>query len=126
MRDIKKKFLIFAFFAVVPIALAYGISPDWFASTFLGIETVDKNIAHILRAVMCLYLGLGLFWLYSAFNESYRNPALVTIIVFTGSLVIGRLISFLADGQPAPILILYIGLEFVLVPVAFWILRLPE
>ncbi|MGR5067444.1 DUF4345 domain-containing protein [Vibrio parahaemolyticus] len=126
MKHIKKKFLIFAFFAVVPIALAYGIYPDWFAFTLLGIETLDNNIAHILRAVMCLYLGLGLFWLYSAFNESYRNPALVTIIVFTGSLVIGRLISLYADGQPAPILILYIGLELVLVPVAFWVLRMPE
>jgi hypothetical protein len=126
MKHIKKKFLIFSFFAVVPIALAYGIYPDWFASTLLGMETLDKNIAHILRAVMCLYLGLGLFWLYSAFNESYRNPALVTIIVFTGSLVIGRLISLFADGQPAPILILYIGLEFVLAPVAIWVLRIPE
>ena len=126
MKDIKKKFLIFAFLAVVPIALAYGVSPDWFASTFLGIESLDMNIAHILRAVMCLYLGLGLFWLYSAFNENYRNPALVTIIVFTGGLVVGRLISLLADGQPAPVLILYIGLEFVLVPLAFWVLRQPE
>ena len=126
MKNIKKKFLIFAFFSVVPIALAYGVSPNWFASTFLGVETLDMNIAHILRAVMCLYLGLGLFWLYSAFDENYRNPALVTIIIFTGSLVIGRLISLVADGQPAPILILYIGLEFILVPVAFWVLRLPE
>lgn len=126
MKEIKKKFLIFAFFAVVPIALAYGVSPSWFASTLLGIETLDMNIAHILRAVMCLYLGLGIFWLYSAFNESYRNPALVTVIIFTGSLVIGRLMSLFVDGQPAPILILYIGLELVLVPVAFWVLRLSE
>ncbi len=76
----KKNFLIFAFFAIIPIALAYGVSPDWFASKFLGIEMLDKNIAHILRAVMCLYLALSIFWLYSAFNEAYRNPALLTII----------------------------------------------
>jgi uncharacterized protein YacL len=126
MKNIKKKFLIFAFFAVAPIALAYGVSPGWFASTFLGIETLDTNIAHILRAIMCLYLALGLFWLYSAFNEAYRNPALVTVMVFTGGLVIGRIISLFADGQPQPILILYIGLEFVLVPIAYWVLRLPE
>ena len=36
MKNIKKNFLLFAFFAVIPIALAYGVSPDWFASTFLG------------------------------------------------------------------------------------------
>ena len=126
MKNMKKKFLIFAFFAVIPIALAYGVSPNWFASKFLGIEMLDKNIAHILRAIMCLYLALGLFWLYSAFNEPYRNPALLTVILFTGGLVTGRIISYFADGQPQPILILYIGLEFVLVPVAFWVFRLPE
>jgi uncharacterized protein YacL len=126
LKNIKRNFLVFAFVAVVPIALAYGISPDWFATTFLGIETLDTNIAHILRAIMCLYLALGLFWLYSAFNQAYRNPALLTVVLFTGGLVIGRAISYFADGQPQPILILYIGLEFVLVPIAIWVFRLPE
>ncbi len=126
MKNIKKHFLIFAFVAVIPIALAYGISPDWFASTFLGIDMLDTNIAHILRAIMCLYLALGLFWLYSAFNQAYRNPALLTVVLFAGGLVVGRLISYFVDGQPQPILILYIGLEFVLAPIAYWIYKLPE
>ena len=126
MKNMKRNFLVFAFVAVVPIALAYGVAPDWFASTFLGIETLDTNIAHILRAIMCLYLALGLFWLYSAFNQAYRNAALLTVVLFAGGLVIGRVISYFADGQPQPILILYIGLEFVLVPIAIWVLRLPE
>ena len=87
MKNMKRNFLVFAFVAVTPIALAYGVSPDWFASTFLGIETLDTNIAHILRAIMCLYLALGLFWLYSAFNEAYRNAALLTVVLFTAGLV---------------------------------------
>ncbi|RJG36921.1 DUF4345 domain-containing protein [Motilimonas pumila] len=119
MNNIKKHFLIFAFFAVIPIALGYGISPSWFASTFLGIDAIDINIAHILRAIMCLYIGLGLFWLFSAFNSPYRNPALVTVMVFAGGLVIGRVISCLVDGIPQPILLFYIGLEFVFVPAAY-------
>jgi hypothetical protein len=126
LKNIKRNFLLFAFVAVTPIALAYGVSPDWFASTFLGIEILDRNIAHILRAIMCLYLALGLFWLYSAFNETYRNAALLTVVLFTAGLVIGRLISYFADGQPQPLLILYIGLELVLLPIAYWVFRLPE
>ena len=126
MKNIKKHFLIFAFVAVIPIALAYGISPDWFASTFLGIDMLDTNIAHILRAIMCLYLALGLFWLYSAFNQAYRNPALLTVVLFTGGLVVGRLISYFIDGEPQPILLLYIGLEFLLTPVAYLVYKLPE
>ena len=65
---VKKYFLIFAFVTVSTIALLYGISPKWFVQTFLGLNELDLNIAHILRAVMGLYLSLGIFWLYSAFR----------------------------------------------------------
>jgi len=75
---------------------------------------------------MCLYIALALFWLYSAFNADYRNVALITILIFAGGLVIGRIISFFIEGQPAPILTLYIAMEFTLVPVTFWIYRLKE
>ena len=123
---IKKYFLIFAFCAVSIIALLYGVSPQWFAQAFLDLSELDLNIAHILRAVMCLYLALGLFWLSSAFNIKYRNTAVLTVGVFAGGLVTGRIISFFADGQPQPILMLYIAMEFIFVPVAYWVFKLPE
>ena len=50
MKNMKKHFLLFSFFAVIPIALAYGVSPDWFASKFLGIDMLDTNIAPIQYA----------------------------------------------------------------------------
>lgn len=123
---IKKIFLVFAFLTVSVIALMYGISPKWFAQTFLGITDLDLNIAHILRAVMTLYLALGLFWLFSAFNVKYRNTAVLTTGIFAGGLVTGRIISFFADGQPQSLLVLYIAMEFVLVPVAYWVFKLPD
>ncbi|MGE5369815.1 MAG: DUF4345 family protein, partial [Chloroflexota bacterium] len=70
--QIKKAYLIFAFCAVSVIALLYGVSPQWFARSFLGLADLDAGLAHILRAVMGLYLALGLFWLYAAFHEPYR------------------------------------------------------
>ena len=123
---IKKYFLIFAFVAVSIIALLYGVSPRWFAQTFLNVPEMPLDFAHILRAVMCLYLALGLFWLFSAFSDKYRNAAVLTTVIFAGGLVTGRLISLFADGQPSPILVVYIALEFVLVPIAVWVFRLPE
>jgi hypothetical protein len=102
--QMKKAFLILAFAIVSIIALLYGISPSWFASTFLGVTDLNLNFAHILRAVMCLYLALGCFWLFSAFSDTLRNTAILTTIVFAGGLVIGRLVSFIVDGQPAPLL----------------------
>ena len=123
---IKKYFLMIAFVAVSIIALLYGVSPGWFAQTFLNVPEMPLDFAHILRAVMCLYLALGLFWLFSAFSDKYRNAAVLTTVIFAGGLVIGRLISLFADGQPSPILVVYIALEFVLVPIGLWVFRLPE
>jgi hypothetical protein len=59
MMDLKKGFLIVAFGMVSVIALLYGINPHWFAQTFLGVSDLSVDFAHILRAVMCLYLALG-------------------------------------------------------------------
>jgi hypothetical protein len=59
--QIKKPFLIFAFVAVTIFGLLYGISPRWYAATFLGINDLNLNIAHILRALAGLYLALAAF-----------------------------------------------------------------
>jgi len=123
---IKKYFLILSFFLITCIALLYGISPRWFARTFLGVAELNLNLAHILRAVMCLYLAFGLFWLTSAFSDRHRNIAVLTIIIFSSGLVVGRIISFFADGSPALLLQLYIAIELAVVPVAYWVYRLPE
>ena len=84
------------------------------------------NFAHILRAIMCLYLALGCFWLFSAFSDRHRDTAILTTMVFAGGLFIGRVLSFIIDGQPAPLLILYAALEFMIVPVAWWIYARPR
>ncbi len=124
--QLKRYFLLLAFATVSTIALLYGISPVWFARTFLGVSELGIDLSHILRAVMCLYLGLGLFWLWAAFSSEYRNAAVLTTIVFAGGLVIGRIISFVVDGRPSTILIVYAALEIALIPVAYWIFKRPD
>jgi Domain of unknown function (DUF4345) len=119
--NLKKAFLILAFTIVSVIALLYGISPSWFASTFLGIDDLGVNLAHILRAVMGLYLMLGFFWLFSAFSSKHQDTAVLTTILFAAGLLIGRILSFIADGQPAGVLIFYAALELMIVPVAWWV-----
>jgi len=123
---IKKYFLIFAFSAVAIIALLYGVSPQWFMQTLLEVNEPSLDIAHILRAVMGLYLALGLFWLYAAFNDTYRNFAVLTTMLFSGGLVSGRIISLITDGVPSGILILYVVMELALVPAAYWVFKLPD
>jgi uncharacterized membrane protein len=102
---LKKALLVTAFLTVSVIALLYGVSPQWFFESFLinsNSPSVDQ--AHILRAVMMLYLGLGLFWLYCAFTDKYRDAGVIVLAVFCGGLVTGRLLSVFVDGVPSPIL----------------------
>ena len=115
-----------SFLMVSIIALLYGVDPQWFGRTFLNLPQLDLNIAHILRAVMGLYLTLGLFWLYAAFNDKFTNAAVLTTAIFSGGLVSGRILSIFIEGGPAPLLTFYIVAEFALTPLAVWIFFLVD
>lgn len=119
--NIKKNFLLVAAAMVTIIALLYGISPQWFGRTFLNTPQLDANIAHILRAVMGLYIAMALFWLYAAFYAPYRKVAVLTSALFAGGLVAGRIVSLLTEGVPAPLLTFYVVAELTLAPLAYWI-----
>ena len=87
---------------------------------------LNLNVAHILRVIMGLYLGFGLFWLFSAFHEKYRNTAVLTSMVFTASIACGRIISILIDGRPAPFLFFALFAELGLAFAAYWVFKRPE
>ena len=123
---IKQAYLILAFIVVASIALLYGVSPQWFARSFLGVADLDRNLAHILRAVMGLYVSFGLFWLFAALSNKHRDAAVLTTLIFAAGLVSGRLVSLLADGLPARILVIYTVAELAIVPLGYWVYRLPE
>lgn len=120
---LKKALLICSFLTITTIALLYGVSPQWFFQTFL-VDSQAPNVdqSHILRAVMMLYITLGLFWLYCAFNVKFRDAGIIVLALFCGGLVAGRILSLLIDGLPSPILILYVFMELSLVPVCIWLL----
>lgn len=121
---LKKGLLVFSFATICAIALIYGISPQWFFETLLADSrelSVDQS--HILRAVMMLYIALGLFWLFCAFSDRYRDAGIIVLAVFCGGLVAGRILSVIVDGIPSPVLILYIFMELSLVPICIWLLK---
>ena len=122
--QLKKNLLVFSFVTICTIGLLYGVAPQWFIETFL-VNAQEPSIdqSHILRAVMTLYIALGLFWLCCAFSDRHRDAGIIVLCVFCGGLVAGRLLSVFIDGIPSPILILYIFMELSLVPVCIWILR---
>jgi Domain of unknown function (DUF4345) len=79
-----------------------------------------------LRAIAGLYLALAAFWLYAAFHDKYTDAAILTAILFGGGLAAGRCVSLIADGQPAPALLLYGAAELGVVLIGYWVFRLRE
>jgi hypothetical protein len=109
-----RAFLIICAVGLVPIALGYGAMPSVTLEALFGIQVDTTNLTHIMRAVMGLYLGMALFWLAGAFKPSLAGPALASCAVFMLGLAFGRILSFLLDGLPHGLLVLYAALEVVL------------
>jgi len=109
-----RAFLIFCSVGLVPIALGYGAMPSVSLDALFGITVDTVNLTHIMRAVMGLYLGMVVFWLWGAFNPSLTGPALAACAVFMLGLAAGRIMSFVIDGMPHWLLVVYAVLEIVL------------
>ncbi|THB79890.1 MAG: DUF4345 domain-containing protein [Desulfobulbaceae bacterium] len=109
-----KSFLLFCAVGLVPIALAYGAEPSVSLEFLFGITVDTTNLTHIMRAVMGLYFGMVVIWVWGAFDRQMTAPALVCCAVFMIGLALGRILSFIVDGMPHWLLIVYAILEIVL------------
>jgi hypothetical protein len=107
-------FLLFCAVGLVPIALGYGAKPSASLDALFGITVDTTNLAHIMRAVMGLYLGMVVIWVWGAFKKQMTAPALVSCAVFMLGLAAGRLLSIMVDGMPHWLLVVYAALEIVL------------
>ena len=107
-------FLVFCAIGLVPIALGYGAAPSVTLDTLFSISVDTVNLTHIMRAVMGLYIGMVVLWLWGAFSKPMEGPALVACAVFMLGLAAGRILSFVMDGRPHWLLVLYAVLEIVL------------
>jgi hypothetical protein len=63
---------------------------------------------------MGLYFGMVVLWLWGAFKKQMTAPALVGCAVFMLGLAAGRILSFILDGMPHWLLVVYAVLEVVL------------
>ena len=111
IEQLRKALLLFVSVGLIPIALGYGLVPDKSMSSLFNISVTETNLAHILRAVMGLYLGLVVFWFIGAFNPRLRLTALYSLVVFMLGLAAGRILSVIVDGIPHWLLLVYLVLE---------------
>jgi len=116
-------FLAFCAVGLVPIALGYGASPAITLDMLFGITVDTTNLTHIMRAVMGLYLGMVVIWVWGALEANMTGPALVSCAVFMLGLAGGRVLSLILDGMPHWLLVVYAVLEIVLGASAIVLLR---
>lgn len=95
---IKNVHLLISIFIVVPTAIIYG-SPS-ILPQHLDIQANTIDLSNMLRAVMCLYLGISLVWILGVWKEKYWKIATQLNILFMLTLAIGRALGMLLDGLP--------------------------
>lgn len=118
-----RAFLVFCAIALLPVALSYGAAPAVSLDVLFGITVDSTNLAHIMRAIMGLYLGMIVIWLWGAFSKPMAGPALVACAVFMFGLAAGRALSFILDGMPHWLLVVYFVVELVLGAIAVVLCR---
>jgi len=104
-------YLLLVVILIVPIALSYGLDPQSILPKVLDITVAGTDQTHILRAMMCLYLGAAVFWAIAAFTPAWQRTAVIWAVFFAASLAVGRAISLIVDGPASLLLDVYLVVE---------------
>ncbi|WP_075343612.1 DUF4345 domain-containing protein [Tenacibaculum agarivorans] len=107
----KKLQLIISAVVVICVSFVYGFNPSKILPNVFGFEVESLELKNIFRAIMGLYIFLGVFWLIGVWKEELWKSATLSNIVFMEGLAFGRSISIVVDGVSVQFLIATI-LEF--------------
>ena len=94
----KNLHLLVSLLIVVPTAIIYG-SPLILADK-LDIQVNTIDLSNMLKAIMCLYLGISSVWIMGIWKSEYWKIATQLNILFMFSLATGRVLSMVSDGWP--------------------------
>ena len=86
---------------VIGVGFAYGISPNKILPFFFDFKVESIDLNNVFRAIMGLYLSLGMYWIFGIFKPEHWKSATLTSTIFMGGLAFGRIISILLDGTPS-------------------------
>ncbi|TLP76755.1 DUF4345 domain-containing protein [Maribacter sp. ACAM166] len=64
----------------------------------LDFNVASLELKNMLRAVMGIYLGIGVFWLIGAYKSKFWYGATLCNVLFMGGVSLGRIVSTVFDG----------------------------
>ena len=108
----KNLHLLVSLLIVVPTAIIYGSPSILTKQLDVQINTID--LSNMLKAIMCLYLGISIVWILGIWKTNYWKPATELNILFMLTLAIGRALSMVVDGMPTAGYVFGIIIEFIL------------
>ncbi|WP_281542773.1 DUF4345 domain-containing protein [Maribacter aestuarii] len=94
----KNLHLLLSGFIVILAGLVYGGYPSYLMPLIFDFEANALELKNILRAVMGIYIGIGVFWLIGATKQDFWKAATLCNILFMGGIAFGRMVSTVFDG----------------------------
>ncbi|WP_158226894.1 DUF4345 domain-containing protein [Amycolatopsis vastitatis] len=123
---LKKIVLGSAGLGVAVIGVIYLLAPHLLLDVY-GVDIQSPSEANIFRSGSgALYVALAILFLLGAFNTRYTRTSLVTLFTFMSGLVVGRLVSIVADGWPHVVLIVVLVVEASFAGAAAYALRVQD
>lgn len=98
-RIFKNLHFIVSLLIVIPTAIVYG-SPS-ILPEYLDIQVNTTDLSNMLKAIMCLYLGISFVWILGIWKAEFWKSATQLNILFMLTLGVGRVLSMLTDGLPS-------------------------
>ena len=119
---ISSGYLLLSAAGLLVVALSYGVKPTVVLPRILKVTLFDRDLIHIFRAVMGLYMASLSLWVVGAFVPSLMQTAMIAEVVFMGGLAAGRTLSLILDGRPSNVLIFYLIIETTLAAAGIFLL----
>ena len=95
----KKNLHLFLSGIIVIIAgVVYGGYPTYLMPLILDFQVEALELKNMLRAIMGIYMGIGMFWLMGAYNAKLWYAATLSNVLFMGGISFGRIVSTIFDG----------------------------
>ena len=94
--------LLLSGIVVIIAGCVYGGHPSYLMPLILDYEVEALELKNMLRAVMGIYMGIGIFWLLGAYKAKLWYAATLSNVLFMGGISIGRIISTVFDGVSVP------------------------
>lgn len=95
---LKNLHLLISLLIVIPTGIIYGTPSILPKQLNIQVNTID--LSNMLKANMCLYLGISIVWFLGIWKIKYWKQATQLNILFMLTLATGRAFSMVIDGVP--------------------------